>query len=222
MRVLYVEDEVRLAEAVVYLLEKGGIKTDHASDGEKGLNLAEKNSYDCIILDIMLPKMSGLEILQTLRSQGDQTPIIMLSALSQVDDKVRALEAGADDYLAKPFKTAELIARIKALTRRPPLNVTKIIEYGDLTFDPENRTVNGVELTAKEAELLETLIKNPDTTQTKAHLLAHTWGGDADAADNYVEVYISYLRKKLAKLGSKAQIHTVRNLGYRLTMEEDV
>lgn len=222
MRVLYVEDEGRLAEAVVYLLEKGGIKVDHAGDGEKGLSLANKNSYDCVILDIMLPKLSGLDVLQTLREQGNQTPIIMLSALSQVDDKVRALEAGADDYMAKPFKTAELIARIKALTRRPPLSTSKVIEYGDLTFDLENRTLNGMELTAKEAELLEILIKNPEVTQSKTHLLAHTWGGDADAADNYVEVYISYLRKKLAKLGSKAQIHTVRNLGYRLTMEDNV
>lgn len=220
MRVLYVEDEERLAEAVIYLLEKANIKVDHAADGESGLALAEKNPYDCIILDIMLPKVSGLEILHTLRRQDNLTPVIMLSALSQVDDKVRALEAGADDYLAKPFKTAELIARIKALTRRPPLTTSKLLTYGDLTFDPGNRTLNGLELTEKEAELLEVLMKNPDTTSSKANLLAHTWGGDADAADNYVEVYISYIRKKLAKLDSKVQIHTVRNLGYKLTMEE--
>lgn len=219
MRVLYVEDELRLAEAVVYLLEKAGIKVDHAADGEKGLELASKNPYDCLILDIMLPKISGLEVLKSLRERGNITPVIMLSALSEVDDKVTALEAGADDYMSKPFKTAELIARIKALTRRPPLTTSKMLEYGDLTYDPENRTVNGLELTAKEAELLEILIKNPETVQTKAHLLAHTWGGDANVADNYVEVYVSYLRKKLAKLGTKAQIHTVRNLGYKLTQE---
>lgn len=220
MRVLYVEDEARLAEAVIYLLEKANIKVDHVTDGESGLALAEKNLYDCLILDIMLPKMSGLELLHILRRQGNLTPVIMLSALSQVDDKVRALEAGADDYLAKPFKTAELIARIKALTRRPPLTPSRVVTYGDLTFDPDNRTLNGLELTEKEAELLEVLMKNPDVTSSKSSLLAHTWGGGADVADNYVEVYISYIRKKLAKLGSKVQIRTIRNLGYKLTMEE--
>lgn len=220
MRVLYVEDEARLAEAVIYLLEKANIKVDHVTDGESGLTLAEKNLYDCLILDIMLPKMSGLELLHILRRQGNLTPVIMLSALSQVDDKVRALEAGADDYLAKPFKTAELIARIKALTRRPPLTPSRVVTYGDLTFDPDNRTLNGLELTEKEAELLEVLMKNPDVTSSKSSLLAHTWGGGADVADNYVEVYISYIRKKLAKLGSKVQIRTIRNLGYKLTMEE--
>ena len=191
---------------------------DHADNGEDGLHLALKPNYDCIVLDIMLPKMSGLDILKIVRARGIKTPIIMLSALNEVEDKIRGLESGADDYLAKPFKVAELIARINALTRRPPLMEQKKIKFKDLTFDPANRTLNGEPLTDKEAEIFQMLIKSPASAITKTQILAHVWGPDAELEENYVEVYMSYLRKKLKKVDSKVTINTIRGLGYKLNV----
>lgn len=216
MRILYVEDEERLASAVTYLLKKEHIAVDWTGDGEEGLEMALRGGYDCLVLDIMLPHVSGVEILQSIRSRGLTTPVIMLSALSEVEDKVKALETGADDYLAKPFKTAELIARIKAVTRRPPLQIDEILRFADLEYDLGNRTLNGIILTGKEADLFEPLIRNPGKIQHKEQLLARAWGNEANSSDNYVEVYMSYLRKKLEQLKSKASIKTVRNLGYKL------
>ena len=217
MRILYIEDEKFLAEAVIHLLKKEKITVDWAADGEEGLDLALKPNYDAIVLDIMLPKISGLEILKTIRERGVKTPVIMLSALNEVEDKVRGLDLGADDYLAKPFKTSELIARLNALTRRPPLVDAKVISYEDLKFDLTNRTLNSVELTDKEAGIFEMLIKVPGSAVTKEQILAHVWGSEAEFGENYVEVYMSYLRKKLKALKSRTQIKTVRNLGYKLT-----
>lgn len=216
MRILYVEDEKFLAEAVIHLLKKEKIMVDWAADGEEGLALALKPNYDCIVLDIMLPKLSGLEILKTIRARGVKTPVIMLSALNEVEDKVRGLEDGADDYLAKPFKTAELIARINAVCRRPALKERKALKFHDLEYDSDNRTLNGVALTDKEAEIFIMLAKNPDMAVTKQQILAHVWGAEAEMEENYVEVYISYLRKKMKELGSRAQIKTIRSLGYKL------
>lgn len=219
MRILYVEDEKLLADAVTHLLKKAEINVDWAEDGEEGLRLAKKPIYDALVLDIMLPKMSGLEILEIIRKQGIKTPVIMLSALSEVEDKVKGLEIGADDYLAKPFKTKELIARLNALTRRPALRETKTLKFEDLTLDLENRTVNGESLTEKEAEILEMLIKSGDKTVQKDYILAHVWGAEMIAEDNYVEVYMSYLRKKLKAVNSKVEIKTVRGLGYKLMVK---
>ena len=219
MKVLYVEDEKFLAEAVIHLLKKEKIMVDWARDGEEGLELALKPNYDVIVLDIMLPKMSGLDILKTIRSRGVKTPVIMLSALNEVEDKIRGLEFGADDYLAKPFKTAELVARLNALTRRPPELTAKVLSYEDLRLDLSNRTLNGVELTDKEAGIFEMLIKTPGSAITKEQILAHVWGVEAEQDENYVEVYISYLRKKLKEINSKASIKTIRSLGYKLCLE---
>ena len=219
MRILYVEDEKFLAEAVIHLLKKEKIMVDWTADGEEGLSLALKPNYDCIVLDIMLPKMSGLDILKIVRARGIKTPIIMLSALNEVEDKIRGLEDGADDYLSKPFKTAELIARINALTRRPPLVEQKEITFEDLTFDPANRTLNNVSLTDKEAEIFLMLVKSPDAAVTKAQILAHVWGAESELEENYVEVYMSYLRKKMKGLKSKVSIKTIRNLGYKLDVQ---
>lgn len=216
MRILYVEDEKFLAEAVMHLLKKAKIDVDYAADGEEGLELALKPNYDVVVLDIMLPKMSGLEILQTMRERKVKTPVIMLSALNEVEDKIKGLEHGADDYLAKPFKTAELIARLKALARRPALIAIENLEFEDLKLDLQNRTLNGVELTDKEAGIMEMLIKTPGLATTKEQILAHVWGADAEFEDNYVEVYVSYLRKKMKSLGTRAEIKTIRNLGYKL------
>ena len=216
MRILYVEDEKFLAEAVMHLLKKAKIDVDYAADGEEGLELALKPNYDVVVLDIMLPKMSGLEILQTMRERKVKTPVIMLSALNEVEDKIKGLEHGADDYLAKPFKTAELIARLKALARRPALIAIENLEFEDLKLDLQNRTLNGVELTDKEAGIMEMLMKTPGLATTKEQILAHVWGADAEFEDNYVEVYVSYLRKKMKSLGTRAEIKTIRNLGYKL------
>ena len=220
MRILYVEDEKFLADAVVHLLKQSDIEADWVADGEEGLELALKPNYDAIVLDIMLPSISGLDILAAIRKKGIKTPVIMLSALGEVEDKVKGLENGADDYLAKPFKTKELIARLKALVRRPPLSEKKILKFEDLKLDLENRTLNGIDLTEKEAEILEMLMQTPDVVRAKENILAHVWGADAYAEDNYVEVYISYLRKKLHELKSKVEIKTIRGLGYKLVTKE--
>lgn len=219
MRILYVEDEKYLAEAVVHILKKEKINVDWASDGEEGLELALKPNYDVIVLDIMLPKLSGLEILTSMRNRGVKTPVIMLSALNEVEDKIKGLEYGADDYLAKPFKTAELVARLRALSRRPALVEAKMLDFEDLELDLNNRTLNGVELTDKEVGIFEMLMRTPGSAVTKEQILAHVWGADAEFEENYVEVYVSYLRKKLKTMRSKAQIKTIRNLGYKLCSE---
>lgn len=216
MRILYVEDEQYLADAVIHVLNKSGISVDHVADGEEGLNLAVKPIYDAIVLDIMLPKLSGWDILRDLRERKIETPIIMLSALSQTEDKVKGLNYGADDYLAKPFKTSELVARLRALVRRPPLQDDKIISYGDIYYDLKNRTLNNIPLSEKEAEIIEVLIKNPEQVQSKEYLLTHVWGSEAIDEDNYVEVYISNLRKKLEKISTSVKIKTIRGLGYKL------
>lgn len=216
MRILYVEDEKFLADAVIHVLDKNGISVEWADNGEDGLNLALKPIYDAIVLDVMLPKMSGFDILRRIREKGVKTPVIMLSALSQAEDKIRGLDYGADDYLAKPFKTAELVARLRALARRPVLQDEKLLCFDDLYYDLENRSLNDIPLTEKEALLLETLLRNPDRAQSKEYLLSHIWGSENYGDGNYVEVYISYLRKKLQKLKSSVEIKTIRSLGYKL------
>ena len=216
MRVLYVEDEKFLAEAVKHNLEKQEIKTDIAFDGEEGLNMAVASIYDCIILDIMLPKLSGLEILERIREKGINTPVIMLSALSEVEDKVRGLNMGADDYLAKPFKTAELVARIMALTRRPQDLQQETISFLDLTYNTDEKSLNGEKMTRKEADIMRELIKTPEHIVKKEYLLSKVWGGEAYGEDNYIEVYISRLRKMLKKISKKTESMTVRGLGYKL------
>ena len=222
MRILYVEDATFLAEAVKHNLEKQGITVDLVSDGEAGLENAMSDIYDCVVLDIMLPKLSGTDILKRMREKNVQTPVIMLSALSEVETKISHLDHGADDYLAKPFKTAELVARIKALVRRPKIIDNKDVTYGDLVLDKTNATLNGQQLTAKEIEIISELIKTPDVLVSKEYLLAKVWGEDGFGEDNYVESYMSRIRKLLKKIHSKTRIVTIRGLGYKLTSKENV
>ena len=217
MRILYVEDATFLAEAVKHNLEKQGIAVDLVIDGEAGLENAMSDIYDCVVLDIMLPKLSGTDILKRMREKNVQTPVIMLSALSEVETKISHLDHGADDYLAKPFKTAELVARIKALVRRPKTIDISDITYGDLVLDKTNATLNGEQLTAKEIEIIAELVKSPEVLISKEHLLAKVWGEDGLGEDNYIESYISRIRKLLKKIHSKTRIVTIRGLGYKLT-----
>ena len=216
MRILYVEDEKYLADAVIHMLKKSDIAVDWADDGEKGLDMSVNPIYDASVLDVMLPKLSGFDILKAIRDRNIKTPVIMLSALSEVEDKVKGLTMGADDYLSKPFKTSELIARLNALNRRPPLKAETEIHYEDLNLNIDNRTLNNIPLTEKEAQIMEILIKNPGVVQKKEYLLAKIWGSESVSEENYVEVYMSYLRKKLKTLKSKCSIKTIRNLGYKL------
>jgi len=216
MRGLYVEDEQYLAEAVKHNLNKEDIECDLAFDGEDGLNMALDKIYDVVILDVMLPKLSGIDILRRMRERKIATPVIMLSALSEVEDKVHGLESGADDYLAKPFKTAELVARIKALMRRPAEIQDETVKYLNLVYDVNEKSLNGVTLTAKEAGIIHELLKTPGKIVQKDFLLNKVWGGEALGEDNYIEVYISRLRKKLKTIGSKAEINSVRGFGYRI------
>lgn len=222
MRVLYVEDAGALASAVKHNLEKQGISLDIADNGEDGLDMALKDIYDCVILDIMLPKLSGTDILKRMREKNVQTPVIMLSALSEVETKVGHLDKGADDYLAKPFKTAELIARIRAIVRRPKAINTSALTYSNLILDKANATLNGEQLTAKEIEIMIEFIKNPEKLLNKEYLLAKIWGDENILDDNYVETYISRIRKLLKKINSQAKIVTIRSLGYKLSDDSNV
>lgn len=203
----------------MHLLNKSKIEVEWENNGAQGLEKALHGEYDCIILDIMLPEISGIEILQSIRKHQITTPVIMLSALAEVEDKVKALNIGADDYLAKPFKTAELIARLHALVRRPPLNIEQTLTFGDLMYDYQTCMVNGIDLTAKEAKLLELFLRQPQQILAKERLLAYAWSQE-ELTENYVEVYISRLRHKLQKLNSKVKIVAVRNLGYKLVNGE--
>lgn len=217
MRILYVEDEKFLAEAVKHNLSKHEIDVDLAFDGEEGMNMSMLDIYDCVILDVMLPKFSGIEILKRMREKKVDTPVIMLSALSEVDDKVNGLNSGADDYLAKPFKTAELLARINAVVRRPSQIQNQLLEYKDLKYDMDEKELNGMPLTTKEAGIICELLRTPEKIVKKEYLLNKIWGGEAFGEDNYIEVYMSRVRKVLKKLGSKTQIMMVRGLGYKIT-----
>ena len=216
MRVLYVEDEKFLADAVKHNLEKQGITVDLAHDGEEGLEKALMDIYDCVVLDIMLPKLSGTDILKRMREKKLNTPVIMLSALCEVESKIAHLDKGADDYLAKPFKTAELVARIKAILRRPNIVDDSKMNYENIVLDKTNMTLNGIQLTAKEAEVLIEFMTSPEKLISKDFLLAKVWGEDGMGEDNYVESYISRIRKLLKNVHSKAKIVTIRNLGYKL------
>ncbi len=216
MRVLYVEDEKFLAEAVKHNLEKQGYSVDLAFDGEDGLNAALDNIYDCIVLDVMLPKVTGTDILCRMRERKNYTPVIILSALAEVEDKVRGLDMGADDYLTKPFKTAELVARINAVSRRPAKMQDRKMTFKDLEYDLDEKRLNGIDLTTKEADIIRELMRTPEKVVKKDYLLSKVWGGDAYGEDNYIEVYMSRLRKVLKKLKSQVRIATVRGLGYKL------
>lgn len=222
MRVLVVEDEKYLAEALSHILMRNNYTVDTVFDGEAGLDYALSNIYDAIILDIMLPKMNGLDVLKILRSEKISTPVILLTAKSDIEDKIRGLDTGADDYLPKPFDTGELLARLRAVMRRGSEVIANNnqITFGDITLDTNLMRLYGrereISLTKKEFELLEYLIINKSIIISKEQIIEKLWGFDSEAEANYVEVYISFLRKKLSFVSEKVTISTLRGVGYKI------
>jgi DNA-binding response OmpR family regulator len=223
MRILVVEDEPSIANFVRQGLTEAGHAVDVAGDGREGLDYARVADYDLLILDIMLPKMSGLDLLRELRRQGDKTPTLMLTARDAVDDRVAGLDAGADDYLVKPFAFAELLARVRALLRRPPLQTGNLLQVGDLNMDIAAREVRrgdrSIDLSPREFAVLEYLMRNPNQVLTRSQISERVWDFEHFIESNVVDVYIGYLRRKLDEGSSLPLIHTVRGVGYRISAE---
>lgn len=223
MNILIVEDEAALAGAVEHILQKAGHTTDWVSDGQSALDYTRGFSYNLVLLDIMLPKLDGLSVLRQVRSEGIETPILMLTARTTVPDKVAGLNAGADDYLTKPFDPQELLARVGAMTRRKGAMVLNEITYSDLVLDLNAVTLRrgsrDVQLSPKEFRIARLMFSEPQMTFPKELLITRAWGMDSEASDNNVEAYISFLRKKLRYLGSKVTIKNLQKIGYRLEVQ---
>lgn len=225
MRLLLIEDEIHLAEAISQILKKNNYTVDMVHDGEAGYDYGMSQIYDMILLDIMLPKMNGIEVLKALRKAGVTIPILMLTAKGEIGDRVTGLDSGADDYLPKPFATEELLARIRALFRRKG-DIQTIIEMaiGDISLNPSTlilaKDSHTIKLTLKESELLEYLILRKGLIASKELIIDKLWGYDSEAEHNNVEVYISFLRKKLTFLKSNVSITTTRGVGYSLEVNK--
>ena len=227
MRVLVAEDEKRMAAALVALLKQEKYDADHMADGASALAALETGIYDIAILDVMMPEMNGFEVAHRARKKGIKTPILMLTAKSQLDDKVEGLDSGADDYLTKPFQTKELLARLRALGRRNATFQNDCLRFGDLSLEPSTATLTcdataqSVRLGEKELRILEYMFQNQRQILTREQLAVKIWGFENEAEYNNVEVYMSFTRKKLAFVGSRVEIKAVRGLGYELR-EKDV
>jgi DNA-binding response OmpR family regulator len=220
MKLLVVEDEPKLNKGLVQGLQSRGYAVDFAFDGEEGERLARVNHYDLILLDVMIPKKDGLEVCRTLRAHGVQTPILFLTARDAVEDKIRGLDMGGDDYLIKPFSFDELVARMRTLLRRPPLSASDVLELGGLRLDTRSQKVmiDGKEiyLTLREYGLLEYFLRNKEIVVTREDILTHVWDRFFDSFSNVVDVHLKNLRKKLPKIYAK-RIQTVWGKGYRIT-----
>ena len=220
MKILIVEDEAPLARALEHILQKDGHMTDCVPDGLSALDYALGFPYDLILLDVMLPKLDGFEVVRQLREQKVSTPVLMLTARTAIPDKVAGLNAGADDYMTKPFDAQELLARVHAMTRRTGEVIMHELAYGDVTLQLDSamlcRNGESVQLSRREFEVARCLFTDPRATVTKESLIVNVWGIDSEATDNNVEAYISFLRKKLRFLGSSVSIKTIQRIGYRL------
>ena len=222
MRILIVEDEKRLADALCQILTEQKYMTDVVFDGADGYEYAKSGIYDCIILDVMLPSMSGFDMVSLLRRDRISTPVLMLTARDTVSDKVRGLDAGSDDYMTKPFSPQELLARIRVLSRRKGEVVLDEMRYADVVFNQSSaeisctKTAKNIRLNYKEAEMLKLFLAKPEVILSKEELITKIWGYDSDAGDNNVEAYISFLRKKLNYIGSETEIVSIKKLGYKL------
>lgn len=220
MKILIVEDEHLIAQALKEGLEQEGFAVDAEYDGEAGLLAAEAGEYDLIIMDVMMPIMDGFTVCQKLRTKGNQTPILMLTAKTQDRDVITGLETGADDYLAKPFSFEVLLARIRALLRRPPTSLGQSLTYADLNLNPSDKTVTRagkvLNLSQKEFAILEYMMRNPERILSKEKIIEHVWNFDADILPNTVESFIKLLRAKIDKPFKRSLICTVRGFGYKL------
>ena len=223
MRLLYAEDETAMAEAVADILTFHKYTVETVDNGQDALDFAMEGNYDGIILDIMMPNMDGLTVLRKLRAAGDHTPVLLLTAKSEVADRIEGLDLGADDYLPKPFVMEELLARVRAMLRRRESFIPEVMEAGDLRLNPSDVTLScggqSVQLQNREFQLMEVLMKKPGIFQNTETLIISAWGYDMDADVNSLRVYLSGLRKHLAAIGSKAEIISRRNIGYSLSWE---
>lgn len=219
MRILMVEDDAALCEALRPALETAGFRVDFCHNGSDGLALLTSGAYDVCLLDRMLPGMDGLNLLRSARTSGVTTPVLMLTALSGIVERVDGLDAGADDYLSKPFDTRELLARLRALTRRPGTAAEPTLQGGDVILSPTELTMTGpkgtVSLTKRECDLLESLLRSPGKLQTRSVLLAQVWGPMAEVEDANLDCYIHFVRRRLQSVGSRASVVTVRGSGYK-------
>jgi len=224
MRILVIEDEPSIAHFLDQGLREAGWSIDIASDGQAGLDCALTVPYDLVILDLMLPKLNGLSLVRELRSRGNHVPVLILSARDTVEDRVRGLDAGADDYLVKPFSFSELLARIRALMRRPAAASETCITIGDLELDTRSRTVrrgtDHIELSGREFGILEYFMRNADQVVSRTQIAENIWNFDSYVGSNVVDVYIGYLRKKIDIDPEKSHIKTVRGVGYSFVTGE--
>ncbi len=222
MRLLLAEDERDLSKALCAILKHNNYSVDPVYDGQDALDYALSENYDGVILDIMMPKLSGIEVLEELRKRGIDTPVLMLTAKAEIDDKILGLDKGADDYLAKPFDMGELLARIRAVTRRKSEFTPNMLKIGNLTLNKETFELtsdqSSIRLGNKEFQMLELLMNNPNRLISTEQFMERIWGYETEAEINVVWVYISYLRKKLSKLGANLEIKATRGIGY--TLEE--
>jgi two-component system OmpR family response regulator len=220
MRVLVVEDDVKMAALLRRGLAEEGLSADVARTGDDALWMAEATDYDAIVLDVMLPGADGFEVCRRLRESGRWSPVLMLTARDAVEDRVAGLDAGADDYLTKPFSFAELLARLRALARRAPPERPNVLEAGDLRLDPATREVRRgdqeIKLSAKEFALLETFMRRPGQVLSRFQLLEHCWDYGYENRSNVVDVYVRYLREKIDRPFGRQTLETVRGAGYRL------
>jgi DNA-binding response OmpR family regulator len=221
MRILLVEDDLDLCEAMRVHLEREGCEVDCCHDGKDAVRWLMQQAHGLVILDRMLPGLDGVSVLKKLRDTGSGVPVLMVTALDGVGDRVAGLDAGADDYLVKPFAVEELLARVRSLSRRPVTwESNPAVVYGDLALDVQrhrlSREGKSLILTKREAQLLETLMQHPNTVMTRAVLFARVWGPDAPVEDGNLDNYVHFLRKRLAELGSEVSIRTVRSVGYTL------
>ncbi len=226
MRLLLAEDERSLARAVAAILEKNNFSVDVVYDGADALDYLRAGNYDGAILDIMMPKLDGISVLRTIRAEGSLLPVLLLTAKSEIDDKVEGLDSGANDYLTKPFAAKELLARIRAMTRTQTAQPSSVLHFGNLTLDRasfELKSPTGsFRLANKEFQMMELLMANPRNLISTERFMEKIWGYDAEAEINVVWVYLSYLRKKLAALNANVQIRATRSAGYSLEVIEDV
>lgn len=223
MRILLVEDEHRIAQAIKEGLQEEGYAVDVEHDGDAGYSTASADEYDLIILDVMMPGLNGYEVSMKLREEGNHTPILMLTAKDQPVDVVTGLDTGADDYLLKPFSFDVLLARIRALLRRPHQTLGETLNVGDLTLEIAHKKVEragkSIQLTSKEFAILEYFMRNPGRVLSKDSIIAHVWDFDANVLPNNVEVFITFLRAKIDKPFKSPLLHTVRGFGYRMSAE---